>query len=83
MSSPLVHLTVTEGVATVALADPARRNALSTAMFEALDAALIETRSRDDVRVLHLRGEGPAFCTGFDLGECVADPRERRPSSEG
>jgi enoyl-CoA hydratase/carnithine racemase len=74
MSSPLVHLTVTEGVATVALADPARRNALSTAMFEALDAALIEVRSRDDVRVLHLRGEGPAFCTGFDLGECVADP---------
>ena len=74
MSSPLVHLNFTEGVATVALADPTRRNALSSAMFDALDAALIEVRSRDHVRVLHLRGEGPAFCTGFDLGECVADP---------
>jgi enoyl-CoA hydratase/carnithine racemase len=70
----LVHVSHVDGIATVALADPARRNALSTAMFEALDSALVEVRTRDDVRVLHLRGEGPAFCTGFDLGECVADP---------
>jgi enoyl-CoA hydratase/carnithine racemase len=74
MSERLVHLSFLDGIATAALADPARRNALSTAMFEALDAALVEVRTRDDVRVLHLRGEGPAFCTGFDLGECVADP---------
>lgn len=74
MSSPLVHLTFAEGIVTLAMSDPARRNALSTAMFDAIDAALLEAGSRRDVRVLHLRGEGPAFCTGFDLSECVADP---------
>jgi len=62
---------------TLTLADPARRNAMGTAMFAALDAALTAAEARagaalgDRIDLLLLRGEGPAFCAGFDLGACV------------
>ena len=62
-------------VATIALNDPARRNALSQAMFDALDAALADIALRDDVHVVLLRGEGPVFCAGFDLAAVVETPR--------
>ncbi len=63
-----------QGLAVNALNDPARRNALSLAMFDALDAALERIGSDDSVHVVVVRGEGPAFCAGFDLGSCVDDP---------
>jgi enoyl-CoA hydratase/carnithine racemase len=61
-------------VATIALNDPAKRNALSTTMFDALDAALARVFSREDVSVLVMRGRGPAFCAGFDLAAAVNEP---------
>ncbi len=65
---------------TLTLADPSRRNAMGNAMFAALDAALsaAETRaaaeSGERIDVLLLRGEGAAFCAGFDLGACAERP---------
>lgn len=60
--------------ATIVLNDPQRRNALGLAMFDALDAAL--KRSHEDVaiHIVLLRGEGPAFCAGFDLAAAIAEP---------
>ena len=46
---------------------------MSIAMFDGLDAAVAELASRDDVIALHLRGNGPAFCAGFDLPAAVED----------
>ena len=57
------------GVATLTLNNPAARNALSTAMLTALEAALDAIAADDGVRVLILRGAGPGFCAGHDLRE--------------
>ena len=57
---------ITEGVAVLTLADPARRNGLSPAMVEALVAELEGLRARDDVRCVILTGEGTCFSAGGD-----------------
>ncbi|MBL9141593.1 MAG: enoyl-CoA hydratase/isomerase family protein, partial [Phycisphaerae bacterium] len=40
----------------------------------ALHAAFRQVRASASVRVLLLRGQGPAFCGGFDLAACVEQP---------
>ncbi len=76
--SELLHLEDHGPIATLTFADPDRRNALSAAMFEALEPAIdaVETATgsggADSCRVLRLRGEGSAFCAGFDL-DAMAD----------
>jgi enoyl-CoA hydratase/carnithine racemase len=56
-------------VATVLLARPEARNAVSAAMLERLVAALGDLAVADDVRAVVLGGEGPDFCAGADFGE--------------
>ena len=50
------------------LNDPARLNALSTAMLTRLDAAL-DAIAASDARVVILRANGKSFCAGHDLRE--------------
>jgi enoyl-CoA hydratase len=57
----------------ITLDRPAKRNAISAAMAADLHAALDDAEADPDVRVIVLRGAGPAFCAGFDLGELHAD----------
>lgn len=54
------------GVAEVVLARADKMNALDTAMFEALIAAIAQLRSDAQVRAVVLHGEGRAFCAGLD-----------------
>ncbi len=58
---------VEDGVAVLTMNRPARRNALSPAMLEALAAALREAEENDDVGCLVLTGAGEAFCAGGDV----------------
>jgi isohexenylglutaconyl-CoA hydratase len=51
---------------------PARRNAMSNAMMERLDALLAELREDRSARVLVLSGAGGHFCAGLDLAEVGA-----------
>ena len=60
------------GVATLTLAAPASRNALSLAMIEALHRAFDEIAQDDCVRAIVLAAEGPAFSSGHDLREIEA-----------
>jgi len=55
---------------------PAKRNAYSAAMRDALCEALQLVLCDDSIEVVVLRGEGPAFCAGGDLDEfgLLADP---------
>ena len=53
---------------TLTLNRPRRRNALSLELMRELIAALDDAAS-SDARVVVLRGEGPAFSAGHDLGE--------------
>ncbi len=56
-------------VAVLVLNQPAKLNALSTAMLHALDAALDQIAADTNLRVLVIRAEGKAFCAGHDLKE--------------
>jgi enoyl-CoA hydratase len=44
------------------------RNALSQQMMDEIEAAFDQAVADDDVRVIVLRGDGPAFSAGHDLG---------------
>jgi enoyl-CoA hydratase/carnithine racemase len=62
-----------EGVATVTLNRPERRNALNTALLKELLTALAAAREDPEVRVVILTGAGDrAFCAGADLGGIAA-----------
>jgi enoyl-CoA hydratase/carnithine racemase len=58
-------------VATVTLARPERRNAMTPATWHGL--AAIGASLPPDVRVVVVRGQGPSFCAGIDLRLFSAD----------
>ncbi len=58
---------VDRGRARVTLNRPNQRNALSLALVEELEAALWEADDDRSVHCVILRGEGSAFCAGYDL----------------
>jgi enoyl-CoA hydratase/carnithine racemase len=60
---------VADGIATVTLNRPDQRNAMNAALLGGLRAAFDELDERRDVRVIVVRGAGPAFCAGMDLRE--------------
>lgn len=70
-----------DGIHAVVLNRPDKRNALSIALMTEL-CDTVEALSADDaVRVIVLRGEGPAFCAGLDLVE-GADTSKAHESAE-
>jgi len=68
---------VADDIATVTLNRPDKRNAMNAAMLRALPKAFDELESRRDVRVVVVRGAGPAFCSGRDLSDMErGEPQE-------
>ena len=61
--------TVADGIATVTLNRPERRNALNTAMLDELRRYFDGLERDARVRVVVIRGAGGAFCSGRDLNE--------------
>jgi 2-(1,2-epoxy-1,2-dihydrophenyl)acetyl-CoA isomerase len=59
--------TVEDGVATITLNRPARRNATSPAMMDAFARTLARLRASDEVGCVVLTGAGGAFCAGGDV----------------
>ena len=57
-----------EGVATVTLNRPEKRNALSNTLTPALREILLSLETDDAVRCVVLTGAGTAFCAGGDVG---------------
>lgn len=68
----LVLLEVADGVATITLNDPKRRNIVSSALNAAVSAAMDDLESRDDVGAIVVTGAAPAFCAGADLDDLAA-----------
>jgi enoyl-CoA hydratase len=58
---------VSEGVATITLNRPERRNAQNQALLEDLNAAWERAAIDNEVRVILLRGNGPHFSSGHDM----------------
>src|SRR3989442_221641 len=73
MSEPVL-LEVDGGIATVTLNRPDKRNAMNRAMLDGLRRCFDDLETRGDVRVVVVRGAGPAFCAGMDLREMEAQP---------
>ncbi|MFD7627457.1 enoyl-CoA hydratase/isomerase family protein [Streptomyces sp. NPDC059851] len=68
----LLH-TVADGVATVVISHPAKRNAMTAQMWRALPGLLAALAADPEVRVLVLTGDGPTFCAGADISSLTGD----------
>jgi enoyl-CoA hydratase len=68
------------GWARVTLNRPEKRNALSAALLDELASVLWEADEDREVHAVLLRGAGPSFCSGYDLGR---DRREDLRIREG
>lgn len=66
---------VTDGVATVTLNRPAKKNALTTAMYAALADALDAAGADADVRTVVIQGNENVFCAGNDVGDFLDRPQ--------
>jgi enoyl-CoA hydratase/carnithine racemase len=73
----LVHLDVSDQVATITLDSPTNRNALSrqlvAELFERLETAELD----DSVKVVLIRSSGRVFCSGADLSEATSQGMEQ------
>jgi len=77
---------VDDGVATLTMNRPERRNAMSGPMNQALGRALAEVEVADDVACVVLTGAGGAFCAGGDVKGFAArnaSTGDRPPNVEG
>lgn len=79
-AQPLVLAQTTDGVARLTLNRPGKRNALNTAMVEALHQELDRLAGDSGARVVALRGAGADFCAGADLAE-VAESQTQGPET--
>jgi enoyl-CoA hydratase/carnithine racemase len=59
---------VEDGIGTILLNRPDRKNAFTLEMIDEWARVLVDVRTEPDVRVIVLTGAGDAFCSGVDLG---------------
>jgi len=67
---------VSEGVATITLNRPEKRNALSNALLSELHDGMLEADDRTDVNCIVLAGAGKDFCAGYDLVTAYSGPKD-------
>lgn len=65
----LIKVATENGITTVTLDQPDKRNSLSLAMLQALSDVLTELAGDNDTRVVVLAASGKVFCAGHDLKE--------------
>jgi len=77
-----LEYTVADGIGTILLNRPHRKNAFTLDMIDTWARALRDARTDPDVRVVVLTGAGDAFCSGVDLDRrqdaTPATPLERK-----
>ncbi len=64
-----IRIEKSDGILSLTMARPAKKNALSNAMYGALADAIEAAETDSSVRVLLIRGEGDMFTAGNDVGE--------------
>ncbi|WP_340588700.1 enoyl-CoA hydratase [Erythrobacter alti] len=67
-----VNIAQDNGVLTLSLNRPDKKNALTDAMYGALADALEAAQDDPAVRVVAIRAEGDLFCAGNDIGDFMA-----------
>ena len=64
---------VDDRIARITLNRPEKRNTLNWPLLADLSAALKRAERDKDIRVIILKGAGPCFSSGHDLGETMGD----------
>jgi enoyl-CoA hydratase/carnithine racemase len=72
---------VEDGIATLTLNRPDKRNAMNTALLDGLRTRFDELEDDRDTRVIVIRGAGTAFCSGMDLNELSRRQTEADPET--
>src|SRR5437773_3195921 len=67
---------ISDGIATLTLNRPEKRNAMNTAVLDGLREYFDDLEEKGDVRVVVVRGAGKAFRSGMDLDERSKKQRE-------
>lgn len=76
-----VHYESADGIATLTIDRPEKRNALSYAMYQSLIELVARAEADPDVRVIVLTGVPGQFCAGTDLSE-LKDVDPAAPSAD-
>lgn len=71
-TGPGLLVSAADGTATVTISNPARRNAMTVAMWESLPGLLAGLAADPAVRALVLTGAGDTFCAGADITDFTA-----------
>lgn len=79
--APAIRLAVDGPLATLRIANPPARNALTRDMWRALPGAVAQALSTRGLRAIVVRGEGSTFSAGADLKELAA-LADRQASSD-
>lgn len=69
MSDETLIFSVADGIATITLNRPEKRNAFTDAMLDRWEAALVEAQRDPAIRAVILTGAGASFCSGGDVSE--------------
>lgn len=77
MSEP-IDLAIDEGVATLTIDRPEKKNAMTFAMLGAFTEAVNGIADDPSIRVLILTGVSGSFCAGTDLADLASIPGEQR-----
>lgn len=67
-----IQTELADGVLTVTLTRPEKKNAITQAMYAVLAEATERARTDDAVRVLMFRGQGDSFSAGNDIADFIA-----------
>lgn len=73
-----ITLAVDDGVGTITIDRPEKKNAITYAMLGELGEAFESAASDPDVRAVVLTGVPGSFCAGTDLSDLDATPQEQR-----
>lgn len=71
---------VADGVATITLNRPQRRNALNRRAYDEVEAAFLAATADPAVRCLLVTGADPAFCSGEDVKEMMTGEVREAPA---
>src|SRR5579872_4010035 len=80
MSDSAIRVETRNGVRHLVLCRPEQYKTITPQLRDELSAAIDDADADSDARVILLRGEGPAFCAGYNLdwGTSVQDGEDRR-----
>jgi enoyl-CoA hydratase len=78
----VLRLEAHDGVAVVTLHRPEVRNALNTALIDALWEVLPAVDADPQIRAIVLTGSDPAFCSGLDMAELSSGGQNARPRQQ-